>query len=131
MLYLFTDCGSENTNRTIHVVEIDNLLPSTLYYYQVGDSFYGYSDIIWFKTMTLPSNDVILPQKFLFYGDLGDTNAQCLTDIENEVLNKQVDMILHVGKCFILFTLFSKIKIRKRLKTKKILTKNENCEIKS
>jgi len=96
--YLFTDLGSLRTNRTIHVVSINNLLPSTRYYYQCGDPLQGWSDIYTFKTSA--SKDTLmdnLPMKLLMIGDMGTTNTQALPAITEVVLNQDTDFIVHVG----------------------------------
>ena len=104
---LFIDNGTLHTTRTIHVITICNLKPSTTYYYQIGDSFYGWSDVYSFKTMpdaielsNMVTNNI--PQKFVIYGDLGDVNAQTLAMVTEEGLSNQIDMILHVGMLLII-----------------------------
>lgn len=99
---LFVDSGSLETTRTIHVVTVCGLTPSTTYYYQVGDAEYGWSDVNSFKTMPdqMELNKMIesgIPQKFVIYGDLGDVNAQTLAMVTEEGLSNEIDMILHVG----------------------------------
>lgn len=98
--YLFVDPNTDHTKRTIHVVNVTGLKPSTRYYYQVGDDKYGWSNktfhfnTIW-DANTLQSN---LPQKFVIYGDLGDTNNQVLSSVINEsVIQNEADVIIHVG----------------------------------
>ena len=79
---LFTDCGEEKTNRTIHVVKVNGLKASTKYYYQVGDFYNGYSMVYSFTTApdasTLKST---LPHNFIVYGDMGTTNTQVTSSI--------------------------------------------------
>eukprot|EP01083_Nonionella_stella_P306110 1070748_1 len=98
--HLFTDCGSAHLNRTIHVANVSSLSPSTTYYYQVGDPYYGWSSIYPFTT--LPDATTLshhLPIKYVIYGDLGDVNAQTLTSFTEYALSSpsNVDMILHLG----------------------------------
>ena len=95
---LFTDCGSQRTNRTIHTVYVSNLEASKLYYYQVGDIHYGFSDVYSFKTgpnaVTLEST---LPNHFLIYGDMGTVNTQACGPATEYVLNGDINAVIHVG----------------------------------
>ena len=97
----FKDGGSSHTNRTIHLVQVNNLSPSTTYFYQVGDPTWegGFSAIYSFKTApnvaTLKNN---LPIKFGIYGDMGNYNDVILPILQSKVLsNKEIDLILHIG----------------------------------
>ena len=98
--YLFRDGGSNHTNRTIHLVQVNNLSPSTVYYYQVGDPTWegGMSAIYSFKTapnaVTLKSQ---LPVKFGIYGDMGNYNDVIIPVLQQTALNNDIDLILHIG----------------------------------
>ncbi|GMH49195.1 hypothetical protein TL16_g00458 [Triparma laevis f. inornata] len=94
----FTDGGDDKYKQTHHIAVMDELKPSTIYYYQVGSDEGGWSDVFDFKTApdstTLSSS---YPLKFGIWGDMGFANSQILKAVTDEVENKNFDMILHVG----------------------------------
>eukprot|EP01083_Nonionella_stella_P235267 827442_1 len=95
---VFTDCGSESINRTIHVVKVNNLSPSTKYYYQVGDLYNGYSTVYSFTTAPdAKTLSKTLPHNFILYGDMGTTNTQACGPATQLVLNGNINAVIHAG----------------------------------
>ena len=97
-VHLFTDCGSQHIQRTIHEVHVTNLNASTTYYYQVGDPHLGYSDI--FSFTTGPDAETLsdsLPHHFIFFGDMGNENSQACAPATEMVLEGDINAVFHVG----------------------------------
>jgi len=95
---VFTDCGSQQTKRTIHTAMVNDLLPSTTYFYQVGDAHHGFSDVNSFTTA--PSADTLsssLPHTFLLFGDMGTVNTQVCGPATQMVLDGEVSAVIHAG----------------------------------
>jgi len=96
--YTFTDCGEEQTNRTIHVVHVNNLKASQLYYYQVGDVHTGFSAVYSFTTAPDKQTlDGTLPHTFIMYGDMGTTNTQACGPVTQTVLDGDINAVIHIG----------------------------------
>jgi len=96
--YLFEDCGSMRTQRVIHVVKVNNLEPSTTYYYQVGDHYHGYSDVYSFTTG--PDAETLsdsLPHRFIMFGDMGNENSQACAPATEMVLDGDINAVFHLG----------------------------------
>ena len=83
------------TSGMIHHVQINNLKPDTLYFYQCGDfSTEDLSGTLTFKT--LPKVGEQRPISFGVVGDLGTTNDSYST-LKHMINNKNLQMILHAG----------------------------------
>lgn len=101
--HLFTDPNANHTQRIMHVVSINGLQASTLYYYQVGDDTHGWSDTFHFKTLWDASTlhtamQKNVPHKFVILGDMGDTNDQVNSAVTKEGRDERdIDVVVHVG----------------------------------
>ena len=79
----------------IHHVNLNNLQPSSLYYYQCGDfSDYTTSKILQFKT--LPKRGDSKEIVFGVLGDIGQT-INSISTINHLLKEKDISMILHAG----------------------------------
>ena len=95
---VFTDCGSQQTNRTIHTATVNSLKASTAYFYQVGDAHHGYSAVHSFTTAPSAATlSTSLPHTFLLLGDMGTTNTQACGPATQLVLDGAVNAVIHVG----------------------------------
>ncbi|BFZ07355.1 hypothetical protein BsWGS_10394 [Bradybaena similaris] len=92
--YQFVDGGSEHRSQYVHKVILKGLTPETDYAYMVGSTYYGYSDIFYFRTW--PSGNNWSPSLAIF-GDLGNENPQSLARLEMDAVQGMYDGILHVG----------------------------------
>jgi len=77
----------------IHKARLDHLLPSTTYYYQVGDAKDGWSAVSSFTTIS----DGQLPLKFAVFGDFGVVNNRILPLLTKQVQQGMFDMAIHIG----------------------------------
>jgi len=89
---VFIDSGHNSKKRTLHIVWIKNLLPSSTYFFKVGDDSHGWSEEFSIRTL-----DRSKPQTLAIYGDLGYANAMSVKQVAEDVQNKVIDMVLHVG----------------------------------
>jgi hypothetical protein len=79
----------------IHHATLENLKPSTTYYYQCGDFSLGFtSGLQSFKTMPEPGD--LSPFTFAVLGDLGQTTDSQIT-VQQMASNPDYGMILHTG----------------------------------
>jgi hypothetical protein len=84
----------------VHDAVLNNLQPFTTYYYRVGGTVNGWSDIYSFKTYSDNFTDYAeLPQTFLMIGDMGaDPEAPNTVKIlEEYALSKKASVLLHNG----------------------------------
>jgi len=96
--FLFTDGDpAGRTNRTMHQATMFKLLPSTLYYYHVGDKQNNnFSPIFSFMTMD-PDIGRKRIQRVGVYGDFGYYNDQEFEPLETAVWSNEIDFIIHAG----------------------------------
>ena len=83
----------------IHKILLENLLPSTIYYYRVGNDFDGWSSIDSFRTR---SNQSDVQVDLIAYGDMGvspiQTGAKTTIDqVYSRALSVNASAILHIG----------------------------------
>ena len=92
----FTDDGPLKNTQYIHRVRLTGLKTGTDYIYSCGNDIYGWSTIYHFSTITKgpPWQNIT---KFIFFGDLGDTNSVSLANIIEETQTHNIDAILHAG----------------------------------
>jgi hypothetical protein len=88
------------TNRTYthHFATMTGLVPGQVYHYRVGAPLDGWSAIASFRASRAPeavSEDA--PLKLLFYGDLGWTNAQALSYLQDEAAAEYLDLLMCTG----------------------------------
>lgn len=80
---------------TIHHVQLSNLKPDTLYFYQCGDTAASaVSGLLQFRTM--PAVGDKKPMRFAVIGDLGQTSDSHST-IQHVMQRSDLGMILHAG----------------------------------
>lgn len=92
--YYYEEYGNYRSG-SIHHVYLNNLKPSTVYYYQCGDfSLEAASGVLMFKT--LPKVGDKRPISFGLVGDLGQTSDSEKT-VQHLLENNRLEMILHVG----------------------------------
>jgi len=91
--FVFTDGGTSKRNISLHNVKLTGLLPSSTYFYRVGDPASSWSDILQFQTF--PTGYFSL--EIGMYGDMGVNNSQALPYVQDEVEQGTLDMIIHVG----------------------------------
>ena len=91
----FVDGGILKKVQYINRVLLKNLTLDTEYYYICGSEKYGWSDIYKFKLKNYSKSDNY--PRFIAYGDLGDTNSISLSNIQLDVIDKDIDAILHIG----------------------------------
>ncbi|KAH9387759.1 Acid phosphatase type 7 [Tyrophagus putrescentiae] len=87
----------QNGNRTsfVHRVLLDNLKPSTEYFYRCGSEEFGFTP--GFSFTTRPLDQEHWSPRILVFGDLGLSNGVSIPFIKEQVAKKQYDAILHVG----------------------------------
>ncbi len=95
--FAFTDANTTQ-QRTIwiHNVRIANeLKPSTLYFYRVGDSSLN----VWSSTLNFTTFDADYPLlDILVYGDLGILNDRSFTQLQHEMSRQtRNQLIIHLG----------------------------------
>jgi hypothetical protein len=89
------DQGEAKRNFTINVGVMTGLSPRQRYYYRVGDNISGWSNTFTFQAAQ-PSGSSD-PYWMIIFGDMGTTNAQILTPVQNEVSNGTASYVLHIG----------------------------------
>ncbi|KAI1284906.1 Purple acid phosphatase 21 [Halotydeus destructor] len=89
----FTDGGSEKRSMYIHRVLLDGLVPGDRYLYHVGSTD-SWSDI--FELVAI-RNDSAFSPRIAVFGDLGTVNGQSIPRLQQEVIRRNFDAILHVG----------------------------------
>eukprot|EP00633_Aureoumbra_lagunensis_P005248 CAMPEP_0197316426 /NCGR_PEP_ID=MMETSP0891-20130614/42762_1 /TAXON_ID=44058 ORGANISM="Aureoumbra lagunensis, Strain CCMP1510" /NCGR_SAMPLE_ID=MMETSP0891 /ASSEMBLY_ACC=CAM_ASM_000534 /LENGTH=440 /DNA_ID=CAMNT_0042805893 /DNA_START=95 /DNA_END=1414 /DNA_ORIENTATION=+ len=97
----------DNLKQSHHVVNLTNLAESTVYNYSIiTNSSVADENNASFYFMTSASstkNNLILPQKFIVYGDMGSSDStpsdSCtiMPAVAKEIREERVDQILHVG----------------------------------
>jgi hypothetical protein len=97
--WTWTDALSP-TNRTYthHFATMTGLTPGAEYFYRVGAPLDGWSAIASFRASRAPesiSSDA--PLKLIIFGDMGWTNAQSLSYIQDEAAAAHVDVVLCLG----------------------------------
>ncbi|KAL5008590.1 hypothetical protein ScPMuIL_014171 [Solemya velum] len=91
---IFTDGGKLHRSMFIHRVKITGLQPQTSYEYHCGSPAKGWSAIYFFRTMP---EGVKWSPRFAIYGDMGNSNPQSLTRLQEETQRGAFDAIIHVG----------------------------------
>lgn len=87
--------GNQYVSGYFHHVELSNLEPDTLYFYQVGDFERGsVSQVHKFKTLHKVGD--MRPMSLAVVGDLGQTSDSQST-LNHIAVNPKLDMIVHVG----------------------------------
>jgi hypothetical protein len=89
-----TDFEYNGVHRYIHSVTIDNLEPSTVYYYQVGSGNGMSKKIYQFKSFPKGNN---FPLKVCAFGDLGYLNGTSIPYLIQAAQRGDFDMIIHIG----------------------------------
>eukprot|EP00456_Euglypha_rotunda_P031622 TRINITY_DN24595_c0_g1_i4.p1 TRINITY_DN24595_c0_g1~~TRINITY_DN24595_c0_g1_i4.p1 ORF type:complete len:374 (-),score=59.90 TRINITY_DN24595_c0_g1_i4:11-1048(-) len=95
---IFTDEGTAHRNIVMHRAQMTDLKPNSRYYYQVGSSEDGWSEV--FNFLSLPPNgpiDPAQPLTFFVFGDMGTTNDQSLPVIINQSMTGDWHFALDVG----------------------------------
>lgn len=83
------------TSPYLYHVNVTGLTPATQYYYQVGDSTSGLSDI--FSFTSHPGVGADLTHTFAIVGDLGQTNNSQSTVKHIMDRKPAIDSVMHVG----------------------------------
>ncbi|CAH9129800.1 unnamed protein product [Cuscuta epithymum] len=92
---LYPFIGLRNyTSGIIHHVQLTELEPDTVYYYQCGDPLMAMSEVYYFKTMPISSPDRY-PNKVAIVGDLGLTYNT--TSTINHLMRNNADLVILVG----------------------------------
>jgi len=89
----FVNPGPEERVMYYHHAVLTDLKSSTKYYYRVGNSQSGWSDIYHFTTF--PANQTRM--EIAIFGDLGLENARSLKLLQQEGDKGMYDMIIHLG----------------------------------
>ena len=96
LVYSVTGFSSSYWETFHHHVVLQELSPTTIYYYRVGDTDGGFSEEYHFKSSPLPSKDMSL--NFAVFGDLGLVNGDSSVALLKDWANDEVvDFIWHGG----------------------------------
>ena len=93
----FTDGGAEKRSHMIHTVRLARLVAGRRYSYVAGDPSGGWSDVFFFVA---PRSDAQISKdalRIIAYCDMGDTNSLTLADVQEEVRQKNYDVLIHCG----------------------------------
>jgi len=90
---VFVDGGDRHRVLFIHRVILTGLTPGQSYVYHCGSDD-GWSSLYLFTAMT---DGTDWSPRFVVYGDMGNTNAQSLPRLQEEVQHGDYDVVLHVG----------------------------------
>jgi len=97
--WTWTDALSP-TNRTYthHLATMTGLAPGQVYFYRVGVPLDGWSAIYTFRATRLAADvSPDTPMRILFFGDMGWTNAQALSYLQDEVASAFYDTVIDLG----------------------------------